>query len=58
MEWVLPIETKLGERLRDGSTLGSLVKVYGRSLLGQNQYVNFKIGGKIEDSGFRRYLEM
>ena len=58
MEWVLPIETKLGERLRDGSTLlCSLVKVYGRSL-GQNQYVNFKIGGKIEDSGFRRYLEM
>ena len=33
----------------------SLVKVYGRTL-GQNQYVNFKIGGKLKTFG--RYLEM
>ena len=33
----------------------SLVKVYGRTL-GQNQYVNFKIEGKLKTFG--RYLEM
>ena len=43
MEWVLPIETKLGERLE--RRIDSRWEVNGRSL-GQNQYVNFKIGGK------------
>ena len=42
MEWVLPIETKLGERLE--RRIDSRWEVNGRSL-GQNQYVNFKIGG-------------
>ena len=54
MEWVLPIETKLGERLE--RRIDSRWEVNGRSL-GQNQYVNCK-RRKNRDVGYQRYLEM